>query len=91
MPMYSYKGFHSTSGARKKGRIEADSERSARQKLKKNMQIIVADIKEEASTAQACSHSAVEWSCHQTRVATLYQHLPWFPRCSPHFRGPTTS
>lgn len=53
MPIFSYKGFDTASGARRKGRIEADSERTARQKLKKTMHIIVADIREEEAAKSA--------------------------------------
>lgn len=47
MPMYSYKGYDVQTGAARKGKVEADSERSARQKLKQKQKIIVAEIKEE--------------------------------------------
>jgi len=53
MPMYSYKGYNAASGANVKGRIDADSERSARATLRQRQKIIVAEIKEEkASTTK---------------------------------------
>jgi general secretion pathway protein F len=53
MPMYSYKGYDAASGANVKGRIDAESERSARATLRQRQKIIVAEIKEEkASTTK---------------------------------------
>jgi general secretion pathway protein F len=54
MPIYSYKGYDAANGAGRQGKIEADSERAARQKLKQRQKIIVASIKEEvASTSKS--------------------------------------
>lgn len=53
MPIYLYKGYDQTTGANRKGKVEADSERSARQKLKQKQKIIVAEIKEETSSKGA--------------------------------------
>ena len=47
MPIYLYKGYDVVSGANKRGKIEAESIRSARQKLKTKDHIIASDIKEE--------------------------------------------
>jgi general secretion pathway protein F len=47
MPIFLYKGYDAASGAPKKGKIEADSPKSARQKLRTKEQIIVSDLKEE--------------------------------------------
>jgi general secretion pathway protein F len=49
VPIYTYKGYDASSGANKKGKIEADSPKSARARLRKNEKIIVSEIKEEAS------------------------------------------
>lgn len=49
MPIYSYKGYDTATGANRKGKIDAESERSARQLLKQRHKIIVADLKEEAT------------------------------------------
>ena len=49
MPIYSYKGFDIASGSNRKGKVEADSERAARQKIKQKLKVIVAEIKEETS------------------------------------------
>lgn len=51
MPLYSYKGYDSKSGANVKGRIDSDSERNARQTLRQRNKIIVAEIKEEKTSA----------------------------------------
>jgi general secretion pathway protein F len=53
MPTYSYKGYDLVSGANRKGTIEADSERTARLKLKQKQKIVVAEIKEEAAKGSA--------------------------------------
>ena len=54
MPIYSYKGYDAVSGASLQGKIEADTERTARQKLKSRQKMIIASIKEEvASTSKA--------------------------------------
>src|SRR5687767_10298331 len=47
MPIYAYKGYEATSGNNVKGRIDADSERSARQILRQRQKVIVAELKEE--------------------------------------------
>lgn len=47
MPIYLYKGYDAASGTSKRGKIEADSERSARQKLRQKQKIIISEIKEE--------------------------------------------
>lgn len=49
MPIFIYKGYDASSGANKRGKVEAESERAARTKLKKNMKIIVAEIKEDVA------------------------------------------
>lgn len=55
MPLYTYKGYESKSGKPTKGRIEAESPKSARQKLKLKSGIIVAEMKEETSLEGAKS------------------------------------
>jgi general secretion pathway protein F len=47
MPQYSYKGYDIITGATQKGKIEADSSKGARQKLKQRHKIIVSHLKEE--------------------------------------------
>lgn len=49
MPIFVYKGYSAATGESKKGKIEADSIKAARQKLKSKEKIIVSDIKEEIS------------------------------------------
>ena len=49
MPIYLYKGYDLASGANRKGKIEAESLRSARQKLRSKEKIIASDIKEEVA------------------------------------------
>lgn len=49
MPIYTYKGYDSKSGAAKKGKIEADSPKTARSRLRQKERIIVSELKEEAS------------------------------------------
>ncbi len=50
MPVYSYKGYDIMTGASKKGRIESDSAKNAKVKLKRVEKIIVSELKEEQST-----------------------------------------
>ncbi len=47
MPIYLYKGYDTVSGAARKGKIEAESPRAARQKLKTKDKIIASELKEE--------------------------------------------
>lgn len=49
MPIYLYKGFDAKSGAARKGKIEAESTRAARQKLRSKEGVMVSDLKEEVS------------------------------------------
>lgn len=49
MPLYSYKGYDVGTGAARKGKVEAESPKAARAKLKQRDKVIVSDIKEEAS------------------------------------------
>ncbi len=51
MPIFVYKGYEAASGASKRGKIEAESERVARQKLRQKQKIIISEIKEEVATA----------------------------------------
>ena len=48
MPVYTYKGYDSATGASRKGKVDAESQKAARAKLKRD-KIIVAEMKEEAS------------------------------------------
>jgi general secretion pathway protein F len=49
VPIYTYKGYDAKSGAAKKGKIEADSPKTARARLRQKDRIIVSELKEEAS------------------------------------------
>ena len=49
MAIYSYKGYDVKTGAVRKGKIEADSPKSARARLKQKEKIIVSELKEQAS------------------------------------------
>ncbi|MBC7660651.1 MAG: type II secretion system F family protein [Chitinophagaceae bacterium] len=53
MPLYSYKGYDSKTGANVKGRIDAESERTARQTLRTRNKIIVAELKEEKTSSSS--------------------------------------
>ena len=53
MPVFNYKGYHGKTGDTVKGKIEAESARAARVKLKQSDGIIVASLKEEAAAAAA--------------------------------------
>ena len=55
MPIYLYKGYDIKNGANKKGKIEADSIKGARQKLRSKEKIIASDIKEEVAIAKTDS------------------------------------
>ena len=84
MPIYSYKGYDAVSGASLAGKIEADSERNARQKLKGRQKMIVASLKEEvASTSKSKvmlfqpSVNTQELSVRVRQFAVLQQaHVP---------------
>lgn len=47
MPIYLYKGFDTNTGEERKGKIEAESLKAARQKLRSTKKIIPAEVKEE--------------------------------------------
>jgi general secretion pathway protein F len=49
VPIYTYKGYDAKSGSAKKGKIEADSPKTARSRLRQKDRIIVSELKEEAS------------------------------------------
>lgn len=49
MPVYRYKGFDSTSGAARKGTIEAESTKAARSKLKTRDKIVATEVTEQVS------------------------------------------
>ena len=55
MPVYMYKGYESKSGKPAKGRIDADSPKAARQKLKQSIGVIVAEMKEETNLSKSKS------------------------------------
>ena len=86
MPIFSYKGYDSQSGANRKGKIDADSERAAKQLLKQRHKIIVAEIKEETASSKksggtsslfAPKVSLAELSVMVRQFATLQEaHVP---------------
>jgi general secretion pathway protein F len=49
MPVYRYKGYDSKTGAARKGSVEAESQKAARQKLKTRDKILVAELSEEVA------------------------------------------
>lgn len=49
MPIYTYKGYDAKTGAAKKGKIEADTQKTAKTRLRQRDKIIVSEIKEEVS------------------------------------------
>ena len=59
MPIYLYKGYDIATGAIKKGKVEADSERSAKQKIKLKLKIIPSEVKEEAAGNMAKGKSSL--------------------------------
>ncbi len=85
MPLYAYKGYDVQTGAARKGKVEADSERSARQKLKQKQKIVVAEIKEEVAETSAKAAKSLftpkvtigELSVMVRQFATLQEaHVP---------------
>jgi len=52
MPVYRYKGYDSKSGAARKGTVEAESQKAARQKLKTRDKILVSELTEEVALAK---------------------------------------
>ncbi|MBP6218106.1 MAG: type II secretion system F family protein [Oligoflexales bacterium] len=52
MPIYLYKGYDTSSGAARKGKVEAESIKAARQKLKTKEKVIASELKEEVSLAK---------------------------------------
>ena len=52
MPVYRYKGYDSKSGAARKGTVEAESQKAARQKLKIRDKILVSELTEEVALAK---------------------------------------
>lgn len=58
MPIYTYKGYDAKSGAAKKGKIEADSPKTARARLRQKDKIIVSELKEEASLEKVKAKSS---------------------------------
>ncbi|SME95451.1 type II secretion system F family protein [Pseudobacteriovorax antillogorgiicola] len=71
MPIYSYKGYDAGTGANRKGKVDAESERAARQHLRQKQKIIVADIKEEgpASSSTKSSGGSASFSLFTPRVS----------------------
>ncbi len=49
MPVYRYKGYDSKTGASRKGSVEAESQKAARQKLKARDKILVSEMSEEVA------------------------------------------
>ena len=67
MPIYLYKGYDIKSGANRKGKIEADSLRAARQKLRSKDKVIASEIKEEVALKKG-DKSASGFSLRQEKV-----------------------
>lgn len=49
MPLFIYKGYELSTGAARKGKVEADNPKAARQKLRTKDKIIVSELREEVS------------------------------------------
>lgn len=86
MPIYSYKGYQSVTGANCKGKIQADTERAARQRLRQKEKIIVASIKEE--TAESAKTKNKSLFSRRVSLAELAVMVRQFFRSS---RGPCSS
>ena len=65
MPIYSYKGYDAKSGANRKGKVEADTEKAAKQLVKQRDKVIVAEIKEEAAGNKKGESVSL---CHTSRA-----------------------
>ena len=52
MPIYVYKGYDARSGALRKGKVEADTLKAARQILRSKEKVIPSEIKEELKIAK---------------------------------------
>ncbi|MDD9950263.1 MAG: type II secretion system F family protein [Zetaproteobacteria bacterium] len=70
MPIFVYKGYDVATGAVKKGKIEAESARQARQRLKTKEKIIASDLKEEV-TVTAKGQSSGGLSLFQSQSVPL--------------------
>jgi general secretion pathway protein F len=57
LPVFNYKGYDAASGSQKKGKVEAESVKAARQKLRQRDGIMVSEIKEEESASKAKTKS----------------------------------
>jgi len=49
VPIYIYKGYDASTGANRKGEIDAESERAARQKLRQRFKVNVSELREQAN------------------------------------------
>ena len=58
MAIYTYKGYDARTGASKKGKIEADSPKTARARLRQKDKIIVSEIREEVSLDKVRTRSS---------------------------------
>jgi general secretion pathway protein F len=58
LPIYIYKGYDITTGANRKGKIDADSLRSAKQILRTREKVMASDIKEEVNLAKSSTKSS---------------------------------
>jgi general secretion pathway protein F len=52
LPIYLYKGYDIASGAARKGSVEADSPKTARQRLRSKDKVIVSELKEEIAMSK---------------------------------------
>lgn len=71
MPIFLYKGYDAATGAVKKGKIEAESPRQARQKLKSKDKIIASEIKEEVSVTAKGNQSSSLFAFLQNQSVPL--------------------
>jgi general secretion pathway protein F len=85
VPIYVYKGYDSKTGAARKGKVEADSTKAARVKLRQREKVIVSEIKEEASLEKVRTQNRIfdrkvksqEISIMTRQFATLQNaHIP---------------
>ncbi len=59
MPIFIYKGYDSRRGASKKGKIEAESLKAARQKLRIKEKVIPSSVKEELAADKAAGKASL--------------------------------
>lgn len=70
MPIYLYKGYDAATGAAKKGKVEADSVKGARQKLRTKDKVIASELKEEVTLTKGASPVSF-FSSNKVKVTDL--------------------